>query len=60
MPRRATTPVTYSGVSTLNVVAAIDVPASHHGRARPPTKKSTRPPLARRASHRPTASVPRR
>jgi hypothetical protein len=45
-------------VSTLNVVAAIEVPASHQGSERPLTKNSTRPPLARRASQIPIASVP--
>ena len=57
MPRRATRPVTYSGVSTLNVVAAMEVPASHHGSDRPLMKKSTSPPLARLESHTPTARV---
>ena len=38
--------------------ATIEVPASHQGRDRPLTKKSTSPPLARRASQTPSASVP--
>ena len=35
MPFRATRPATASGVSAANVVATIDVPASHQGRLRP-------------------------
>ena len=42
--------MTYSGVSTLKVVAAIEAPASHHGIARPPTKNSARLFEPRRAS----------
>jgi hypothetical protein len=57
IPRRATRPVTYNGVSTLKVVAAIEVPASHQRSDRPLTKKSTSPPLARRESQTPTARV---
>ena len=46
MPWRATMPATASGVSAANVVATIDVPASHHGSWRPLRKKSCtlRPP----------------
>ncbi len=57
IPRRAMRAETYRGVSTLKVVAAIEVPASHQGSARPPMKKSTTPRLARRDSHSPTMSV---
>src|SRR2546428_361254 len=44
MPYRATMPVTTSGVSAANVVATIDVPASHHGTSRPERKRSIVPP----------------
>ena len=37
-PLAATRPVTASGVSAANVVATIDVSASHHGRSRPERK----------------------
>ncbi len=40
MPLRATSPVTTSGVSAANVVATIEVPASHHGTLRPERKNS--------------------
>jgi hypothetical protein len=40
-PLRATISVTASGVSAANVVATIEVPASHHGRFRPATKYSS-------------------
>ncbi len=40
IPFCATNPVTASGVSTANVVATIDVPASHHGALRPERKNS--------------------
>ena len=40
IPLRATIPVTASGVSAANVVATIDVPASHHGTLRPERKNS--------------------
>src|SRR5438309_1166788 len=40
MPPLATIPVTASGVSAANVVATIEVPASHHGTFRPERKKS--------------------
>ena len=40
MPLRATRPVTTSGVSAANVVATIDVPASHQGTFRPERKNS--------------------
>ena len=40
MPFFATKPVTASGVSAANVVATIDVPASHQGTLRPERKNS--------------------
>ena len=40
MPYFATWPVTQSGVSAANVVATIEVPASHQVTCRPETKKS--------------------
>jgi len=40
MPLRATSPVTARGVSEAKLVATIDVPASHHGKLLPDTKKS--------------------
>ncbi len=40
IPPLATRPVTASGVSAANVVATIDVPASHHGTFRPDRKNS--------------------
>ena len=49
MPLRATSPATASGVSAANVVATIDVPASHHGRLRPLRKKSLHAAAALRA-----------
>ena len=49
MPLRATSSVTASGVSAANVVATIDVPASHQGRSRPERKNSSMLPPARRA-----------
>ena len=49
MPLRATMPVTASGVSAANVVATIDVPASHQGTLRPERKNSLVLPRARRA-----------
>ena len=42
-------PVTTSGVSAANVVATIDVPASHHGTFRPERKNSVVLPRARLA-----------
>src|SRR5687767_8526321 len=39
-PLVPTSPATASGVSTANVVATIDVPASHHGSERPERKYS--------------------
>ena len=41
-------PATTSGVSAAKVVATIEVPASHQGRARPETKYSSSDSLARR------------
>ena len=49
MPFLATRPVTASGVSAANVVATIDVPASHQGTSRPERKNSLVLPRARRA-----------
>ena len=40
MPFFATNPVTASGVSAANVVATIEVPASHQGTLRPERKNS--------------------
>ena len=40
-PRRTTWPVTHRGVSAANVVATMDVPASHQETSRPDTKKSS-------------------
>src|SRR5688572_29542198 len=56
IPLRATNPATASGVSAANVVATIEVPASHQGRLRPLRKKSStlRPP--RFEYHRPMAA----
>src|SRR5246127_5058416 len=48
IPCFATTPVTNSGVSAANVVATIDVPASHHETLRPETKNSSVLPEERR------------
>ena len=42
MPLAATMPVTASGVSAANVVATIDVPASHQGTLRPDRKYSSK------------------
>ena len=42
MPRVATRPVTTSGVSAANVVATIDVPASHQGTFLPERKTRSR------------------
>ena len=49
MPFLTTRPVTSSGVSAANVVATIDVPASHQGTSRPERKNSLVLPRARRA-----------
>ena len=38
IPPRAVMPVTSSGVSLANVVATMEMPASHHGTVRPPRK----------------------
>ena len=48
MPFDSTSPVTTSGVSAANVVATIDVPASHQGASRPERKNSLVLVLARR------------
>ena len=47
-PYFATSSVTASGVSTANVVATIEVPASHQGNERPPMKNSVIEEPARR------------
>ena len=56
MPSRATRPATASGVSAANVVATIDVPASHHGRLRPVRKNSLMLLPPRRAYQTPMAA----
>ncbi len=48
MPYFTVSPVTTSGVSAAKVVATIDVPASHHGMARPERKNSSDEEPARR------------
>ena len=48
MPKLATRPVTARGVSAANVVATIDVPASHQLTLRPLTKNSSVEAVARR------------
>jgi len=53
IPVVRTIPVTASGVSAANVVATIDVPASHHGRLRPESRKSAMLLPALRASSTP-------
>jgi hypothetical protein len=45
-------------VSTEKVVAAMEVPASHHGISRPPTKNASMLFDARRARASPKARVP--
>src|SRR5688572_5087881 len=59
-PFSATMPVTASGVSAANVVATIDVPASHHGNDRPETKNSDTFLPARRVYASPTAAESRK
>ena len=56
MPYFTVSPVTASGVSAANVVATIEVPASHHGIARPPRKYSADEAPARRAKTTPRPS----
>ena len=48
IPYLTVSPVTTSGVSAANVVATIEVPASHHGTARPDRKYSSDEAPARR------------
>ena len=48
MPPSATIPVTARGVSAAKVVARMEVPASHQGNLRSPTKKLPTPVEARR------------
>ena len=57
MPFLATSSVTARGVSAAKVVATIEVPASHQGRARPERKNSSVEPPARRAYQAPTAAL---
>ena len=57
IPFDATMPATASGVSTANVVATIEVPASHHGSDRPEMKNSATFFPARRANAIPIAPV---
>jgi hypothetical protein len=57
MPSVATSPAIASGVSAANVVATIEVPASHQGRERPATKNSSLERPARREWARPYASI---
>src|SRR5688572_2870230 len=59
-PLDTTMPVTANGVSAENVVATIDVPASHHGASRPERKNSLVLPRARRAQYSPMARVARK
>src|SRR6185312_13832920 len=55
-PYLATSPATTRGVSAEKVVATMDVPASHHGRARPETKYSSSDLLALRVYASPIAA----
>src|SRR5688500_15849497 len=55
-PLAATMPVTASGVSAANVVATMDVPASHQGSDRPETKNSLTFLPARLVYHNPTTA----
>ncbi|GAB4342978.1 MAG: hypothetical protein Kow0099_20970 [Candidatus Abyssubacteria bacterium] len=57
IPFVRTMPVIASGVSAANVVATIEVPASHHGRLRPDNRNSLMLVPARRASKAPIASA---
>ena len=57
IPPCATIPVTAKGVSAANVVATIDVPASHQGAERPETKKSLTLRPAERRNHSPIARL---
>ena len=57
IPRLATTPQIYSGVSIEKVVAAILVPANHQGSDRPETKKSSKLREALRESNIPNPVV---
>ncbi len=52
-PWLATRPVTSRGVSAANVVATMEVPASHHGTSRPDRKYSDRLSPARFVKTRP-------
>ncbi len=56
-PWRTTSSVTARGVSAAKVVATMEVPASHHGRARPLTKYSLIDVEARPARATPTPAA---
>ena len=56
-PWRATNSVTAKGVSAAKVVATIEVPASHQGKVRPPTKYSFTDDPARREKARPITAA---
>ena len=56
MPYFTVSPVTTSGVSAAKVVATIEVPASHHGIARPERKYSVGEAPARPEKTTPTIS----
>jgi hypothetical protein len=56
MPYLTVSPVTTSGVSAANVVATMEVPASHQGMARPDRKYSSADVPARRENARAMAT----
>src|SRR5205823_14554000 len=60
IPWRATTPHTNRGVSAANVVATIEVPASHQETSRPETKKSFVEALAFLRKYRPMRRLTRK
>src|SRR6266568_3869260 len=60
MPFLATWPVTQRGVSAANVVATIEVPASHQETSRPETKKSFVEALAFLRKYRPIRRLTRK
>src|SRR5437016_12755701 len=60
MPFFATCPVTQRGVSAANVVATIEVPASHQETSRPETKKSFVEALAFLRKYRPMRRLTRK
>jgi hypothetical protein len=57
IPWARTRPVTYRGVSEENVVATMEVPASHQGRFLPERKNSLRLVEALFVRYRPTARL---